>query len=495
MTSSSSERCGGQGSSLPVLGVGVTYSPALGPLIESDPALVQVVEIEPQTLWIERADEGRFTVDPVRLAAIRDLPAAKILHGVGFPVGGSRPPDPVHVPPLLAMRDALNAPWISEHLAFNEAGGPGGTFPTGFLLPPYKTPAGVEAAIASIRSVSARLPVPFAIENGVSYLKPRPEEMADGAFLAAVAHGADCGIVLDLHNAWTNDRNGRQPLDEFLAHIPLDRVWEVHLAGGAEHDGYWLDAHSGAIPPALLHLAKDVIPALPQLRALIFEIMPASIAEVGLEAVRCQLELAHGLWARRRTTRTAAGALGRSPGPYSSPAVTAHTPADWEDALGALAIGRAGTGPLARELGADGGIGVFRHLIAEFRGSTVVGTLPYTSRLLLATLGEAGMNGLLAAYWEQNPPAPFGATEARRFAAFLDERQLPVAPLNEVLAFDVAVIDALTTGARTDVTFSQDPLPLLVGLADRRRPEVLYSPDRFVAEVRSEGISFRAAPW
>ncbi|MFF0487922.1 DUF692 family multinuclear iron-containing protein [Nocardia sp. NPDC004068] len=38
--------------------------------------------------------------------------------------------------------------------------------------------------------------------------------------------------ALDLHNIWANARNGRQPVDEFLAEIPFDRVWEIHVAGG-----------------------------------------------------------------------------------------------------------------------------------------------------------------------------------------------------------------------------------------------------------------------
>lgn len=60
-----------------------------------------------------------------------------------------------------------------------------------------------------------------------------------------VVESADCGLLLDLHDLFANALNGRQSLDEFLDLAPLDRVWEVHLAGGMEVDGFWLDAHSG----------------------------------------------------------------------------------------------------------------------------------------------------------------------------------------------------------------------------------------------------------
>jgi uncharacterized protein len=55
-----------------------------------------------------------------------------------------------------------------------------------------------------------------------------------------------------LHNLWCNQLNGRQQVLDVLAELPLDRVWEVHLAGGKEMDGLWLDAHSSTPlnPPA-----------------------------------------------------------------------------------------------------------------------------------------------------------------------------------------------------------------------------------------------------
>ena len=37
----------------------------------------------------------------------------------------------------------------------------------------------------------------------------------------------------------------------YLAKLPLERVWEVHLAGIEFAHGHWLDAHSGGIDPEL----------------------------------------------------------------------------------------------------------------------------------------------------------------------------------------------------------------------------------------------------
>jgi hypothetical protein len=40
-----------------------------------------------------------------------------------------------------------------------------------------------------------------------------------------------------------------------LARIPLDRVWEIHPAGGMEMSGYWRDAHSGFVPAEVMEIA------------------------------------------------------------------------------------------------------------------------------------------------------------------------------------------------------------------------------------------------
>ena len=78
---------------------------------------------------------------------------------------------------------------------------------------------------------------PFAVEIGVNYLRRRSDELSDGEFVTKVVEGANCGIILDLHNLWTNEMNGRQSIEDFLRQIPLERVWEIHLAGGYEEDG------------------------------------------------------------------------------------------------------------------------------------------------------------------------------------------------------------------------------------------------------------------
>jgi uncharacterized protein len=469
---------------LPELGVGMTYSAAVEPVLERHPDLFDVVEVEPQTSWLFTRDGPTpFRVLDSVLEHIAGLPGRKIVHSVGTPVGGTVRPDPAQVALLRQTIERLGCPWASDHLSFNATP----EFHTGFFLPPRQTAEGVAAAVRSVRDLQAGLGVPVAVETGVNYLRPRPDEMPDGAFVAAVAEAADCGLLLDLHNVFANGLNGRQPADEFLTQLPLERVWEVHLAGGFELEGYWLDAHSGAIPDPLLELAKRVIPALPNLKAIIFEIFPSFVPSVGFDTIRAQVERMHELWVLRgqaRGDRSVRGPLRAqvptAPGGHPSPEV-------WERALGALAAGLPAAGDTADELALDRGVGLVQGLIREFRASMVVGVLGLTSRLLMLTLGPEVFRAVLADFWSKAPPQPFASAEAEAFADYLAALDLKVPQLAKVLEFDRAVVATLMDDRPRVVKFDVDPLPVFRALAEGRLTGVPVEPGEFEVEITPDG--------
>src|SRR5215510_9749686 len=214
---------------LPALGVGIIYSSAIEPLLEQHPELFPVLEVEPQTTWIKVPGAAEpYRVNREVLEHLARLPGRKIIHSVGAPVGGTMRPERAQLERLRETIDYFGSPWASDHLSFNQTA----EFATGFFLPPRQTLQGLETATASIRMLQAALPVPIAVETGVSYLRPLPDELPDGDFVGRVVENADCGLLLDLHNIYCNSVNGRQPLGQYLHQLPLERVWEVHVAGG-----------------------------------------------------------------------------------------------------------------------------------------------------------------------------------------------------------------------------------------------------------------------
>lgn len=462
------------------LGVGIVYSPMIESWLEDSYELVTVVEIEPQTLWRYSPNRKQpYKVIESAIERVKNLPQHKIVHGVGFPVGGSIIPDMRHITPLVEVIQTLNADWASEHLSFNVANELERNFNTGFLLPPLLTHRGVEAAVKSIQQISTQLPVSFAVETGVNYLQPIPGELSDGAFVAAVSNNADCNILLDLHNIWSNEINGRQKVRDFLAEIPLERVIEIHLAGGMNYEGYWLDAHSGVIPEPLIDLASSIVPMLPNLKAIIFEILPDFIPQLGLKGICQQLEKLNQIWDNRS-----------SQSDYDlSTDISAHTnlcisskieinkfdinnvsPSIWEKALGSLVINRECTEQLAHKLAEDPGIEIIRKLVWNFRAGMIVSNLKLSCRLLMLSKGDEFFQQLLDDFFSAYSPEIFASAEAEAFAVYLESIELNEQYLSEVITFELAAINSLIEEKEQTINLSYDPTQLLQPLTQGYLP-------------------------
>jgi hypothetical protein len=244
--------------------------------------------------------------------------------------------------------------------------------------------------------------------------------MSDGDFVGAVAQAADCGILLDLHNALCNERNGRQSVADFCDSIPLDRVWEIHLAGGESERGFWLDAHSGTVEPALMDILADLVPRLPALGAIVFEILPSCVHGTGLPAIAKLLGELNDIWERRMTPGHV-DAL--APEVETRVAVNPISPADWETALGATITGRSVPKlpeNLVRFLESAGApLSLYKSLAEEGRASALVIVTPHSIRALLRRFGEMQTRDLLARFWRDAPPCYTFLEEGRAFLAFL----------------------------------------------------------------------------
>jgi uncharacterized protein len=470
--------------SLPELGVGITYSSAIEPAFDKWPKLFDLIEFEPQTSWLETGDDVQpYRVSDAVLDHIGKLPGRKLVHSIGVPVGGTVRPQPIQLQLLCGTIAKLDSPWVSEHLSFNRTQ----QFSTGFFLPPRQTAEGVETAITSIRDLQKTLPVPIAVETGVNYLRSRADEMSDGAFVAAVSERTDCGILLDLHNVFANSVNGRQSVADFVAQLPLERVWEIHLAGGFEMEGFWLDAHSGAIPDPLLKIARQVIPELPNLKAIVFELFSSFVPTFGIDGIRGEIEKLHELWELRGGPRREGIRDNRAWQVHSDVGECA-SPATWERALGSLVIGRPPNDDATRELANDPGVALVHQLAAEFRASMIVSVLRLTSRLLMLALGPDVFRSFLEDFWSKTPPQLFAASEATAFASYLSELNLKVPQLSKVLEFERAVLSTVMDDAPRIVAFDFDPIPLFRGLAEGKLTNEEARLGQFEIEITGDGL-------
>ncbi len=175
-------------------------------------------------------------------------------HGVGLSLGSAEPIDPWRIEGLARLARQVQAPLVSEHLAFVRAGG----LETGHPLPLPRTRAMLDIVVENIHQAEAELPVPLALENIATLFEWPGAEMDEAAFISEILQRTEALLMLDIENVYANARNlGGNPL-EFLDRLPLQKIAYVHVAGGIEGDGMYHDTHAQAVPEAVLDLLEEL---------------------------------------------------------------------------------------------------------------------------------------------------------------------------------------------------------------------------------------------
>jgi uncharacterized protein (UPF0276 family) len=453
----------------PRLGPGAIYLRALDEFFRANADLIKVVEVEPQMLSTKGTSEhAQPRGSPKERSHLQTLPQRILTHGVGNPIGGSICDQVNHIPEFRTWNEELGSPWTSEHLSILQVPGLRGVEVCGFLMPPLQTDSGVTLAAKNIRERASALNLPFAFETGVNYFDRREGEMADGDFFSAVAEEADCGILLDLANLWINQRNGRANVSDVVSRLPLDRVWEVHLAGGELERGFWVDAHSQGIDPDLIALTQDIIPDLPNLGAIIFELASDRVSMFAAHSYLKELDTVSRLWERvRRAPEPAARPAGRA---RVISARSVPSPNTWEHVLARHMLP-----PLDRPVDCcasfpfvptdEERFSLYVHLATSFRTGAIAELFPHTVRLLLMAIGRPAVTTYVDRYVAVTPPASFPTDEVLRFRRFVESNPLPVPGLDELLKFEGMLIEAAADGSTIQAAFTKNINTMLVDLA------------------------------
>ena len=133
------------------------------------------------------------------------------------------------------------------------------------------------------------------LENG-SFFTPVPDmDMSEPAFLNRLYAGGHCGTLLDLHNLYVSWRNGGTPPEAYLEELDPDAVEEIHLAGGDDFAGFYMDSHCDVTPPDVWDLAYEVVPRFGRLRAITFEFQETYADQIGMPALEEELRRMHAL--------------------------------------------------------------------------------------------------------------------------------------------------------------------------------------------------------
>ncbi|MGB9180298.1 MAG: DUF692 domain-containing protein [Pyrinomonadaceae bacterium] len=289
---------------VPELGVGLAFQPALRSFIESNSNLFDFLEVVPDILWTDLGpDKPQRYVEDLSgtgfLKKMRErLPV--IPHSIGLSIGSAHRFDLDHIAQIARWHDWLQFPWHSDHLAYNLVEHEPLEMNVGVTLPlPYDKET-LELLVPRILEVQSRIPVPFLLENNVYFFDFVEQEFDEAAFLNRLCELSGCYLLLDLHNLYTNCRNHGTDPYAFLNALDLRRVLEIHLAGGMEYEGYYLDAHSGTTPAPVWELLEWTLPRCPNLGGIVFELLGSWFVEVGDERLTDEIRRMKTMWRQRK---------------------------------------------------------------------------------------------------------------------------------------------------------------------------------------------------
>ncbi len=197
---------------------------------------------------------------PERLRALRTLSARLpvALHGVGLGLASAAPVEQGRLDALARLVEAVRPEGWSEHLAFVRAG----DVEIGHLAAPPRTLASLEGAARNLRRARATVGSTPLLENVATLLEPPGSRIPEPEWLGIALQACEAPLLLDLHNWWANAVNfGWDPLAG-LAALPLERLEQVHLAGG-RWIGRVLDDHLHAVPEPVFALLEEVAARAP----------------------------------------------------------------------------------------------------------------------------------------------------------------------------------------------------------------------------------------
>lgn len=245
---------------MPFLGIGLGYRAEFKQDLLANQARVDFLE-----LMVEHfIDMPPERMQDAKLLAERfDI----VVHGLELSIGTV---EPLRVDYLARMRDlvvATGAHWASDHLCMT--GVPGRAIGNLTPLPLDREMAGFVAE--KCREAVRFLAVPFLLENISVLFRPGPNEMTEQEYIAQVLEGSGAFLLLDLTNVLNNATNEGFDAHDYLDSLPLDRVVQIHLAGGIVSNGVLLDTHNASVPAEVFELLCYAAPSMPALRAVMIE--------------------------------------------------------------------------------------------------------------------------------------------------------------------------------------------------------------------------------
>jgi uncharacterized protein len=279
-------------------GVGALFNPSMREFIAHCLSSVDYLAVIPDRGWIDhgRGSASRFQMLPQAEALLDRVPGERpvVLHGIGLSICSAEFFDEEYAENLIAWAGKLDSPWISDHLSFSRVG-TGHEVNAALTLPvPYDQEV-LDLLLPRIEFFTSRLSCPMLLENNVYYFRYPGQEYTEEEFLNELCRRSGCGVLLDLHNLYTNAVNHGFSANQYLANLDLANVKEIHIAGGRPMMGFHTDSHTGPVLDPVWVLLESTVPMAPNLRGVTFEFHESSFGLLGEAGILEQIERARAI--------------------------------------------------------------------------------------------------------------------------------------------------------------------------------------------------------
>jgi uncharacterized protein len=191
---------------------------------------------------------------PPSLQRLRDRGVEVLVHGATLSLGGAERPDRRRLERMARVADMVDAPLVSEHVAFVRAS----ELDSWHVLPVQRTQDTLEVFLENLAEARGVVGRPFAVENVAQLFDWPDHEMDHATFLREVLVQGDAQLLLDVENLRIDEVNLATDATQVLDALPLERLAYVHMAGGAEKDGVAFDTHSRPIPAETYQLLEEL---------------------------------------------------------------------------------------------------------------------------------------------------------------------------------------------------------------------------------------------
>lgn len=285
---------------MPALGIGLPYIDTL-PANLYRRGLIDFVEVTPETLCRERRS-GSLELLPDKLKEARetcgDLPI--VVHGVELSIGSAHGANDSYLQLLDEFQALWPFQWHSEHLGFHTIlGEDAHTMNVGVPLPMPPTEEAANLVATRGNQIVQRYGVPFLLENAAHYLTDLPTDPTisdDVGLMNAILQRSHCMALLDLHNVWCNAVNHKHDPYAMIDKMLLERVGEIHIAGGSWDEGFYTDAHNNTVPDPVWKLLDYTLPRTPSAGGVVFEMLELHAANISNSAIEEDLHHAREIW-------------------------------------------------------------------------------------------------------------------------------------------------------------------------------------------------------